>query len=187
MSNVPLYEYHPKSTSFPLALPDGKVRTIEINPGMAFGTGNHATTRLCIKLLEDLFKDTKLDNDLYVGCGILAICSVTLGAKKAFGLDIDFSVVAEARKNIDLNGLSSSIQVERVDIQSINGEFEPIMANILIDLINSIAAEIAAKLKSDGLLLISGFHDDKKETVIQKFFDLGLLLEDKLSEDGWSA
>ena len=189
MSKTPIFEYHPHQSSISLELPNGEERTIEINPGWAFGTGSHVTTRLCIKALESMFKEKRADKVLDVGCGsgVLVICSVALGANKALAVDIESTSVGEAKINVETNGFSSNIQVLCGSIDVANGEFDLIVANILADSVLSISEELRSKLKPDGLLLISGIHDTRKEEVINRFRELGLLLDKESSEDGWVA
>jgi len=188
-SRVPLYELHPRTTLCPLLLPNGQEKTIEITPGMAFGAGNHTTTVLCIKMLENLFKETDIEKVLDVGCGsaILAICAVTLGAKTAQGIDIEISVVNEARENIAKNGLSSKIEVRLGTIESVNDEFDLITANILIDLIDLMSDELVSRIKPNGYLIISGFRNEHRDNLKKKFTDLDLMLKKELNDDEWSA
>ncbi len=96
-----------------LKLPNGEEKIIEIHPGMSFGTGNHVTTRSCIKLLENIFKERRVEKILDIGCGsgILGICSVALGANMILAIDIDAGVVDEAKINVEKNGFSTRIQV----------------------------------------------------------------------------
>ena len=188
-SKVPLYELHTSATLYPLLLPNGQEKAIEITPGMAFGTGNHTTTVLCIKLLYHLLKEENIENVLDVGCGsgILAICAVALGAKNAQGLDIKISIVNEARENVARNGLSSKIEVHLGTIEAVDDKFDLITANILIDLIDLMSVELASRMKPNGHLIISGFRNEHRDDLIKKFIDLGLILKYQLHEDEWSA
>jgi ribosomal protein L11 methyltransferase len=188
-SKVPLYELHTAPTLYPLSLPNGQEKAIEITPGMAFGTGNHTTTVLCIKLLDYLMKGASVENVLDVGCGsgILAICAVALGAKTAQGLDIKISIVNEARENVARNGLSSKIDVHLGTVEGVNDKFDLITANILIDLIDLMSDELASRMKPNGHLIISGFRNEHRDDVIKKFIDLGLTLKRQLHEGEWSA
>lgn len=188
-SEVPLYELHTGVTLYPLLLPNGMEKVIEISPGMAFGTGNHATTALCIKLLEYLLRGTNIETVLDVGCGsgMLAISAVALGAKNAQGLDIKMSIVNEARENVARNGLSSQIEVHLGTIEAVNDKFDLVTANILIDLIEQMSDELASRLKPYGHLIVSGFRNEHMDDVKKKFIDSGFLLKHELHEDEWSA
>jgi ribosomal protein L11 methyltransferase len=170
-----------------LELPNEEVRLIEINPGWAFGTGSHVTTRLCIKALEEISKDRKLGRVLDVGCGsgVLAICAVALGANRALAMDIDATSAGEARMNVEKNGFSSNIEVLCGSLELSDDDFDVVMANILTDSIVLLSEELKAKLKPGGLLLLSGIHDARKEKVIDRFQALGLFLDAQLSDEGW--
>jgi ribosomal protein L11 methyltransferase len=189
MSKVPIFEYHPRTSIVNLTLPNGEEKAIEINPGWAFGTGSHVTTRLCIKALESLFKERKVDKVLDVGCGsgILAICAVALGADMALALDIETGVVEEAKINVSKNGFSSNIEVMCGSLEITSDTFDLVVANVLIDAILLMSEELKSKLKPNGLLLVSGIHDIRKEEIINRFRELGLDLDKELSEEGWVA
>jgi ribosomal protein L11 methyltransferase len=124
-----------------------------------------------------------------VGCGsgVLAICAAALGASTALAIDIDATSVGEARINVNKNGFSSNIEVLCVSLENTNDGFYLVMANILIDSILLISEEPKSKLKSEGLLLVSGFRDTRKDEVIQRFRELGLSLDKELSNEGWGA
>lgn len=191
MSKVLTYEYRPHVSQIPLKLPDGMEKIIEINPGWAFGTGNHITTKLCIRMLENLFKERKIEKVLDVGCGsgVLAICAVALGAGTVLATDIEAGIAAEAESNARRNGFSSNMRVSYEPLESIGGTFDLVSASILTDVILSISGELKSKLKPNGLLLVSGIHDEQKEKeqVIHRFKELGLSLNKQTSEDGWVA
>lgn len=189
MSRIPVFEYHTKVSTIKLELQNGEVKLIEINPGWAFGTGSHITTKLCIKALEEIFKERKLEKVLDVGCGsgVLAICAAALGASTALAIDIDATSVGEARINVNKNGFSSNIEVLCGSLENTNHSFDLVMANILIDSILLISDELKSKLKSDGLLLVSGIRDTRKDEVIQRFRELGLSLDKELCNEGWVA
>jgi len=124
-----------------------------------------------------------------VGCGsgVLAICAAALGASTALAIDIDATSVGEARINVNKNGFSSNIEVLCGSLENTNDGFYLVMANILIDSILLISEEPKSKLKSEGLLLVSGFRDTRKDEVIQRFRELGLSLDKELSNEGWGA
>ncbi|MGH7807140.1 MAG: 50S ribosomal protein L11 methyltransferase [Thermodesulfobacteriota bacterium] len=187
MSRIPVFEYHTNVLSIKVELPNGEIRLIEINPGWAFGTGSHVTTKLCIKALEEISKERKLEKVLDVGCGsgVLGICAVALGASMALAMDIDATSAGEARINVEKNGFSSNIEVLCGSLELSNDDFDVVIANILTDSIVLLSEELKAKLKPDGALLLSGIHEARKEKVIQRFRELGLFLDRELSEEGW--
>lgn len=100
MSRQPILEYHAESIEFPLELPSGKNQTIQIESGYAFGTGSHYTTKLCLEMIQTLYIEKSFKNVLDVGCGsgILAICAIALGSSSAIAIDIELSVIGEAKK-----------------------------------------------------------------------------------------
>lgn len=189
MSRIPVFEYHTNVSTIKLELPNGEIRLIEINPGWAFGTGSHVTTKLCIKALEEISKERKLERVLDVGCGsgVLGICAVALGATMALAMDIDATSAGEARINVEQNGLSPNIEVLCGSLELTHDNFDVVIANILTDSIVLLSEELKARLKADGLLLLSGIHDARKEKVIHRFRALGLFLDKELSEEGWVA
>ncbi|HZX13143.1 MAG TPA: 50S ribosomal protein L11 methyltransferase, partial [Thermodesulfobacteriota bacterium] len=118
-------------------LPKEGERVIEINPSMAFGTGHHETTRLCIQAMEEIIENGKVKNVLDVGCGsgILAISAVKLGAYEAIGLDIDPVAVEEARRNIARNSVSHKVKLLCGYLEGVKGKYDLIVANIFAEAI----------------------------------------------------
>src|SRR5882724_2095144 len=145
----------PHISKVPLVIPTGEEIIIEINSGIAFGSGNQPSTKLCIKELESIFKQRKVDKVLDVGCGsgVLAICAVALGASMALALDIDPLIVNETKINVEKNGFSSTVQVLCGSLESVRDKFDLILANIVTNEILKISEELKSKLKSDGLIL----------------------------------
>jgi len=189
MSKVAVFEYFPDTSKILINLPDGGQREIEINPGWAFGKGNHPTTKLCIKALEELFKTQKIETVLDVGCGsgVLSMASATLGAQYVVGVDIDNAITLEANSNVDKNGFSSTIKVVLGSIEDVPGEFDLVVANILIDSIIAISGDLSQKAGSDGTILLSGIRDEQKVRAIEKFTELGYKLSDEYQEKEWVA
>lgn len=175
------------STSLKLA--KGAERIIEINPGEAFGRGNQPSTRLCIKGIENTFQKRKVDKVLDVGCGtgVLALCAAALGANAVLALDVDPIAVEEAKINVKKNGFSN-IQVVYDSLRGISDKFDLVLANLgTIEILN-ISEELKSRLKSDSLLLVSGIWlTGQKEMVVHRFRELGLLMDEELSEGGWIA
>ncbi|MER3447813.1 MAG: hypothetical protein C4291_13725 [Candidatus Dadabacteria bacterium] len=172
-----------------LKLANGEERIIEIDPGEAFGRGNQPSTRLCIKGIENIFKRKKVDRVLDVGCGtgVLALCAAALGADTVLALDVDPIAVEEAKINVKKNGFSN-IQVMYDSLKGINDKFDLVLANLGTVEILNISEELKSKLKSDGLLLVSGIWlTGQKEMVVQRFRELGLFPDEELSEGGWIA
>ena len=134
-----------------------------LNPGMAFGTGTHDTTRLCMELLEKYI--TPQDTVLDVGCGsgILAITAALLGANKIIGCDIDEVAVKVAGENAALNGVQDRIAFHQGDLTSqVEGSFQIICANIVADVIIRLSEDAGRYLAKDGIFITSGIIDTRE-------------------------
>ena len=161
---------------------------MKIDPGMAFGTGAHETTRLCLKALTkaDLAGKTLLD----VGCGsgILSIGGVLLGAESAFGCDIDQLAVEVAKRNAALNGLEERTQYAAGDLLSVvEGKYPIVVANIVADVILTLLKDLASVLLPEGIFIASGIIDDRKEEVLAGIEKAGLTVLSVEEERGWVA
>jgi ribosomal protein L11 methyltransferase len=161
---------------------------IEMDPGMAFGTGTHETTRLCSKLLEKFVK--KNDNVIDVGCGtgILSIIAVKLGAGHVSAVDIDEVAVRVARENCTINGVSDQVSVTKgvlADLQPQKADI--VVANIIADVVIGLAEQVPEYLNNGGLFLTSGIIKERKEDVVKSYTSLGFQLEsiDEMGE--WVA
>lgn len=192
MSKVPVFEYYPDTSEIPLRVPGRADITIKINPGWAFGKGFHPTTKLCINSLEKLFEkrgagSEKIETVLDVGCGtgVLTICAAALGAARVTGVDIDNVIVQEARSNLEKNAVFGKADIILGSIEDAQGRFDLIVANILAGSILAISDQFEKKLKSGGLLLLSGIKDEEKEPVIEKFHEIGFSTVEESAEKGW--
>lgn len=189
MSKVAVFEYYPDTSIIKLNLPNGEKAEIEINPGWAFGKGNHPTTKLCIEALEKLFKNGQIETVLDVGCGsgVLSIASAALGADYVVGVDIDNAITLEANSNTENNGFTSKIKIVLGSVEDVPGEFDLVVANILIDSIVAISEDLKEKTKPSGTILLSGIKDEQKNRAIDKFNELGYKLEEEYREKEWVA
>lgn len=145
---------------------------IRIDPGMAFGTGGHETTRLCLELLENVMaKDQESPDllDLGTGSGILAMAAALLGAKDILALDIDPEAVNVAEENIVLNKLSHAITCGTTPIESLDRQFDIILANILAEELVRLAPNLSDCLVEHGYLILSGILTEKEKLVRQGF------------------
>ena len=171
---------------------NGRVPLI-LNPGLTFGTGSHATTRLCLKALEKTVNNGDRVLDLGCGSGILSIAALKLGAKGAFACDIDEKCKAVAYENAALNGVDPSVyQVEIGDILSnrrlrdkIGTGYQVVLANIVADVIIALAPAVRPLLAEDGVFICSGIIDDRAEEVAAKLQEAGLVIQETHSAEGW--
>ena len=161
---------------------------LRIDPGMAFGTGTHETTRLCMLLLEKYIKPGDNMLDVGSGSGILSIASILLGAESATGVDIDSVAVRTSLENSRLNkvdGKFTAIAGNLVD--KVNGTFDIIAANIVADVILLLLGDIGAFLKNGGALILSGIIDTREQDILNALAALDFEVLDVLREKGWTA
>lgn len=161
---------------------------ITLDPGMAFGTGTHETTRLCLALLEECVTPDSTLLDIGTGSGILAVAALLLGAKSAAGVDIDEIAVKVAGENAELNGVRNRLDLYCGDLtEQIDGKFDVVCANIVADVIIRLSLDVTAFMKPDGVLLVSGIIEERKDEVTDALAKAGLLVCDEKSENGWVA
>lgn len=160
---------------------------VEIDPGMAFGTGVHASTRFCLRFLDKYLKGGEKIVDAGCGSGILSIAAVKLGAESVLAMDIDDVAVKVARENVKLNGLEDKIQVEEGDIIEKIGtlEVDMILANITAEVINELLPEAAKALQPGGWFFGSGIVDSRFPGVQQKLDECGFVIEEILTDVDW--
>ena len=159
---------------------------MEINPGMAFGTGTHATTRLCLIALERRVRRGMSVLDVGTGSGILAIAAAKLGARWVRGLDVDPVAVEAAGENIIKNGVADAVRVRRGGIGRISGLFDMIVANIDFKALTRLAHPLADRLGDGGILILSGLLAEQGKEIRQSYLKTGMLrLVDQADEDEW--
>ena len=160
---------------------------LNIDPGLAFGTGGHDTTRLCLEMCEKYMKpgDTVLD----VGCGsgILAIAALLTGAGSAVGVDIDAVAVRTAAENAVLNGVGDRFTAICGSFtEKVEGKFDIVLANIVADAIKFLSKGVCDFMKDDAVYIMSGIIDTRAEEVkeeVSRYFDV---IEEHL-ENGWAC
>ncbi len=157
---------------------------IRLEPGCAFGTGTHQTTQLCMKAMEKYLKPDMTAADIGMGSGILSICAIKLGAKSAYGCDIDEDVIDVARENALKNNVSDCY-FELGTADKINQKFDFVMANILHNVLFDIMGDLKDLLKDDGILSLSGILDEKKDIVLDAVKRENLIVTDEMHQDQW--
>lgn len=146
---------------------------VEMDPGMAFGTGTHETTRMCIEALEKyVTKDTTV-YDIGTGSGILAITAAKLGAGKVVGVDLDPVAVDSAKSNVGFNNLSNIDILHGNLMEVVEGKAEIVVANIIAEVIIFLSDEVKKFLKPDGYFISSGIIKDRKDDVVKKLTSIG--------------
>ncbi|MDO7905476.1 50S ribosomal protein L11 methyltransferase [Paenibacillus sp. JX-17] len=176
---------------------DPQEQIIELDPGMAFGTGTHPTTSLCLRTLEGVIQGGEEVIDVGTGSGILAIGAIKLGAKHVLALDLDPVAVSSAEENTRLNGLEDRITVKESDLLSLLGSHEQglgvtlpvkvIVANILAEIILLFIDDVYQALESNGVYIASGIWKNKEEVVEQALTAAGFVIEDKKRDEDWIA
>ncbi|WP_368488509.1 50S ribosomal protein L11 methyltransferase [Clostridium sp. BJN0013] len=156
---------------------------VEIDPGMAFGTGTHETTKMCIKALEKYVKPESNVFDIGTGSGILAITSSKLGAKKVTAVDLDPVAIESALKNIGYNNIKNIKVVHGNLMEEIHGKADILVINIIADVIMSLTEEVKEFLVPEGVFISSGIIIDRKEEVVENLENNGFKIKE-INEDG---
>lgn len=161
---------------------------VKLDNNMAFGTGEHETTAMCVELLQKYLTPDSVCIDVGCGSGILGISAVKLGAKYAYLTDIDYVAVKSANHNCALNGVSDKVTVAHSDLlenSSVKGDI--MLANITADILERLAPSIPKNLAEGGTLILSGIIDEKKEGVIKAYLAQGLQLDKEMKRGEWNA
>lgn len=160
---------------------------LELDPGMAFGTGTHETTRMCIQALDKYVKEDSTVFDVGCGSGILAIAAAKLGAKKAIGVDLDPVAVESANENVGLNNLDNIEILYGNLVEVIDGKADIVVANIIAEVICILTEDVKRVLKKDGYFITSGIIHDRVDMVTNKLEETGFeVLE--INKDGeWNC
>ena len=161
---------------------------VKIDSNMAFGTGEHETTSMCIELIQDYMRPTDLVIDVGCGSGILGIAAIKLGAKEAILTDIDFVAVKSANHNCELNGVSEKATVAHsnlLDDTSVKGDL--VVANITADVLKILSKSILNNVKDNGILVMSGIIHSRYDEVLETYTNLGFALVEKRVKGEWIA
>lgn len=160
---------------------------IELDPGMAFGTGTHPTTRICLKLFQETITSQTKMLDVGTGSGILALAGAKLGAEKIVATDIDSVAVKVALENIKRNRMEGLIEVYESDLlnRQVGSEFNLVAANIIASAIIEIVPQLAKVLQPGGLFIASGIIEERFGEVTESLTKLGFVIKKHILEDGW--
>ena len=159
-----------------------------LDSNMAFGTGEHETTAMCLKLLQHYLTPDSVCIDVGCGSGILGISAIKLGAKYAYLTDIDYVAVESAKHNAGINGVAEKVTVAHsnlLDNSDIKGDI--MLANITAEILCGLAPSIPKNLKAGGTLILSGIIESRLQMVITAFTAQGLTLEKRIKEGEWLA
>lgn len=159
---------------------------IKIEPGLAFGTGNHESTRLCLEAVEKYTEKGMRVLDIGCGSGILGIASVLLGAEEAFGADIDETAVRIANENAELNGVVGKFTAKCGDLtQHAKGKYNLVLANIVADVIINLTDNVKNYMAEDATFVMSGIIDTREEDVLRALDKNGFDIIERKPENGW--
>lgn len=158
---------------------------VELDPGMAFGTGTHETTRMCIKGLEKNVKNNSVVFDIGTGSGILAIAASRLGASKTIGVDLDPVAVDSAKKNVGYNNIENIEILHGNLMEVVEGKADIVVANIIADIIILLADDVKKFIKEGGIFISSGIINTKEEEVVSKLKEAGFEIVEINREADW--
>lgn len=158
-----------------------------LDPGMAFGTGTHETTRMCIQSLENYVKEDSVVFDVGCGSGILAIAAAKLGAKKAVGVDLDPVAVESAKENVGYNNLDNIEVLYGNLVEVIDGKADIVVANIIAEVICILTEDVKRVLKDDGYFITSGIIHDRVDMVTKKLEETGFEVVEINKDGEWNC
>ncbi|WP_270206539.1 50S ribosomal protein L11 methyltransferase [Streptococcus anginosus] len=163
-------------------------KVIKLDPGMAFGTGTHPTTKMSLFALEQVLRSGEIVLDVGTGSGVLSIASSLLGAKEIFAYDLDDVAVRVAQENIALNAGTENIHVAAGDLlKGVDIEADVIVANILADILVNLTDDAYRLLKDEGYLIMSGIISEKWNLVRESAEVAGFFLETHMIQGEWNA
>ena len=161
---------------------------VRLDPGMAFGTGHHPTTRTCLEVVEALARPGARALDVGCGSGILAIAAVKLGAASAFGLDVDAVAVRSARENAAENGVEGRVTLAEGTLPHAGapaGAFDLVVANISSKVVSELAPHLARAAAPGGVVVASGIIEDHSEATAQRLAAAGLAAAERRVDGDW--
>jgi ribosomal protein L11 methyltransferase len=159
---------------------------IQLDPGMAFGTGLHPTTQMCLEALEELVRPKMKVLDIGTGSGILAIAAAKLGASSVMAADNDRAAVRTARENVTANGVSDTVRVVKGSMTEISESHNLVVVNILAKVILEMIYEgLATRVRPGGSLVAAGIITDQEKKVLAAMEQQGLVLTRKKQRQDW--
>lgn len=161
---------------------------IKINPGMAFGTGTHESTYMCLELLERYVKKDDEIFDIGCGSGILAIAGLKLGAKRALAVDIDDKCIDASHENADLNSLEDKMDIKKGNLLDVvKGRADLIVSNIIAEIIVDEIKNLKNHMDKGGIFITSGIIKERRQMVIDALKENGFEIIDELEKNNWVA
>ena len=163
-------------------------KVIEIDPGMAFGTGTHETTGMCVELVEKYVQPGSTAIDVGTGTGILAIAAAHMGAKDVLAIDIDRVAVRVAAENVRINGFEGTIRCVAGDLlENVEEQADVVIANIIADVIILMAQPVRAHSADGGKFICSCMSSERKQDVLDALNAAGYTVLNVLERGGWCA
>lgn len=159
---------------------------VEIDPGLAFGTGTHETTSLCVEFLEKYAQNKKKLLDIGCGSGILMLIGKKLGVEKVVGIDIDEKVNDVVLENFSKNGINYNFQVIIGNlVDDVNEKYDLVVSNILVDVLEKLLEDIEKILEKDATVIFSGILNEKEEAFLKKAKNYNLKQIDRKEKNNW--
>lgn len=163
-------------------------KIIKINPGMAFGTGTHESTYMCLELLEKYVREDDEIFDIGCGSGILAIAALKLGAKKALAIDIDEKCIQASYENAKLNNVEDKMEIKKGNLLDIvKGRADLIVSNIIAEIIVDEIKNLKNHMDNGGIFITSGIIKERRQMVIDALKDNGFEIVDEIEKNDWVA
>ncbi|MGN0771074.1 MAG: 50S ribosomal protein L11 methyltransferase [Christensenellales bacterium] len=169
---------------------DGEIddKTVLIDAGTAFGSGQHETTSMCIRLMQSIGLEGKSVVDVGTGSGILGIVAVKLGAVKVDAYDIDPEAVRVARENAILNGVADKMNIESANLlDKTTSRYDVVIANITADVLIGLSGELGKYVRSGKDIIVSGIIKDRKDDVESAFEKKGYVIVERIEQGEWVA